>query len=79
MTTDSEPGGRLSGYLQCQPGSDLCAWADYSGIIAVSQFPPRSFMPVLEGPALSEKQLAVLTKSFRDTAELLRHRTSDAR
>jgi len=81
---DDEPAGPLEGYLQCAEGVDTCAWADYSGIIVVSQSPPGDFdslMPATTDPGgfLSEQALAGLTQSFRGTAELLRHKLPRAR
>jgi hypothetical protein len=75
---DDEPTGPLEGYLQCSESLVTCAWADYSGIIVVSQAQPSEFNWLAQfttGPAgiYSEQTLAGLTKSFRSAAELLRH------
>lgn len=50
---DSEPAGPLGGYLQCQTAFQLCAWADYSGIVAVSPQPPGKTALIITGPATS--------------------------
>jgi len=76
---DDEPTGPLEGYLQCSETLVTCAWADYSGIIVVSQAPPSEFNWLAQfttGPAgiYGEQTLAGLTQSFRGTAELLRHK-----
>ncbi len=79
---DDEPTGPLDGYLQCD-GRDTCAWADYSGIVVVSQSSPSDPGTIVTSgsdsgqadPFFSEETLAGLTKSFRDMAELPRHDT----
>jgi len=78
---DSEPTGPLNGYLQCNGAENTCAWADYSGIIVVSQSPPdqdATFAPITTYPGgfYSEQVLAGLTESFRDAAESLQHRVA---
>jgi Zn-dependent protease with chaperone function len=79
---DAEPAGPLGGYLQCSETLATCAWADYSGIIVVSQAPPSQFNTLVQisaGPAgNSEQTLARLTLSFRGAAELLRHARTPA-
>jgi hypothetical protein len=80
---DTEPTGLLGGYLQCESAEDYCAWADYSGIVVVSQSPPAELGALVQitvgsgsGQAdafYSEQALAGLTMAFRDLAELRRH------
>jgi Zn-dependent protease with chaperone function len=75
---DTWPTGPLGGYLQCAQSDNTCAWADGSGIVAVSQLPPSEapvLIPTTTDPNgfYSEGALAALTKSFRGAAELLRH------
>jgi Zn-dependent protease with chaperone function len=78
LPVDTEPTGPLTGYLQCNSAELTCAWADYSGIIVVSQLPPSqagSIVPMTTYPGgiYSEQALTNLTQSFRGAAELLRH------
>lgn len=81
LPIDTESAGPLNGYLQCSSAQVTCAWADYSGIIVVSQSPPSQVgtpAPVTTYPGgfYSEQALAELTRSFRSAAELLRrHKT----
>lgn len=70
---DTEPAGPQGGYLQCQTVFQLCAWADYSGIVAVSPQPPGNTSLIIVAPAASatvtEQEMASITLAFRDMAE----------
>jgi hypothetical protein len=79
--SDNEPTGPLGGTLQCQEVFQVCAWADYSGIVVVS---PQSFndtgmittSPTTSLPlTITEQQMDAMTLSFRGVAEQLRHDT----
>jgi hypothetical protein len=76
--SDNEPTGPLGGTLQCQEVFQVCAWADYSGIVVVS---PQSFndtgmittSPTTNLPlTITEQQMDAMTLSFRGVAEQLR-------
>ncbi len=76
---DPEPTGAPGGYLQCQEVYQVCAWADYSGIVVVSPQPfgETDFIvgaPVISFPVtISEQGMAAMTLSFRGVAEHLSH------
>jgi hypothetical protein len=74
LITDAEPTGPLGGSLQCELGMNVCAWADYSGIVVVSLSPPNDIGSngSTADPVSSEQALAELTESFRAVAELLK-------
>jgi len=69
LLPDAEPAGPLGGYLQCLDDFSLCVWADHSSIVVVSLEPPRSGV-ILYGPAQTEQQLAAVTLSLRNAAEV---------
>lgn len=77
LVADAEATGPLDGYLQCEFGTNMCAWADYSGIVVVSTSPPDDAGGPVSAeapdPVSAEQALADLTKSFRGTAELAKH------
>ncbi len=77
LIADAEPTGPLAGSLQCELGQNMCAWADYSGIVVVSLTPPNSSGAdaSIDDSVASEQALAELTKSFRGVAELLKPHT----
>lgn len=77
LVADAEPAGPLGGDLQCELGTNTCAWADYSGIVVVSlSAPGNGGVAVTTGddadPGSTEQALAELAKSFRGKAELPR-------
>lgn len=77
LIADAEPAGPLGGSLQCELGMNMCAWADYSGIVVVSLSPPDidGSSASMDDTASSEQALAELTKSFRAAAESLKPQT----
>jgi Zn-dependent protease with chaperone function len=72
VTPDDESAGPRGGYLQCDGDTMTCAWADNSGIVAVSLSPPddQSGVIVSQGAPITEQELAAMTLSLRATAEV---------
>jgi Zn-dependent protease with chaperone function len=75
---DAEPAGPLGGELQCDNGTMTCAWADNSAIVVVSLATPGSVEwgdVTFAGALITERQLARMTLSLRDAAEVLIQRS----
>jgi hypothetical protein len=79
--SDNEPTGPLGGTLQCQEVFQVCAWADYSGIVVVSPQPFDDTGMITSSPTtnlpltITEQEMDAMTLSFRGAAEQLRHDT----
>jgi hypothetical protein len=74
VSPDAEPAGPLGGELQCDDGTMTCAWADNSAIVVVSLATPGSVAwgdVTFAGALITERQLARMTLSLRDAAEVL--------
>jgi hypothetical protein len=73
VSPDAEPAGPLGGELQCDDGTMTCAWADNSAIVVVSLATPGSVAwgdVTFAGALITEQQLASMTLSLRDAAEV---------
>jgi len=69
---DAEPTGPLGGDLQCDDGTMTCVWADNSAIVVVSLAGLSNLSSgfAYPGASITEQELATMTLSLRDAAEL---------
>jgi hypothetical protein len=68
---DAEPAGPLGGSLQCDDGTLTCIWADNSAVVVVSLAGPgTSGAFAYPGGTVTEQQLAAMTLSLRNAAEV---------
>ncbi len=72
VSPDAERTGPLGGDLQCDSATLTCAWADNSAIVVVSLSSPGSQSGITSYPGvpITEQELATMTLSLRDAAEV---------